>query len=349
MQKIKTNWHYLVPIILATILGIIAYFYIPTKGYDLFEYNIWMNNMLTLNTKDLINYILYRGEIIIMIYFYIIALIGNYQLVQVFPTILFYTIIFYIIFDFAKERKVSKEIIIFCIITFLALFKYIFVVSSFRYSLAYVIFSLGLYFEYIKDKKGILYKLLYIIPMFIHTSSFILLLFRIIMCFKNKKIRYLILAFLCILASAPNIAINILGIFSTNDFVKFIIERVNMYLIVESVPMYTQYIFRIIQTIAIFVLIIFNMVEQEDNKHNKYYSIYFIFGLFTISVMMYHTLFMRFADLLLFLLPIALINLHEKIPKLPKILQSGIYIILIIFIVCGIRIQIPIFIDMYFS
>ncbi len=343
----KNKIYYLIPLVLAIILGVLSYFYVPVKGYDLFEYYSWMDKMLFFNPINLLNYIFYRAEFLIMSYFYLMALIGNKQLVQVFPTILFYFIIFYMIFDYVKVKKCDKKCLILIIVLFLALFKYISAVSCLRYTLAFSIFALGLYLEYIKEKKG-LYKLLYIIPIFIHTSSFVLLIFRILQHPWLKKFRYLLIAMLCIVVFFPKIPIKILDALSFIPYTSFISNRMKFYLLGEYVAMNRQYLFRIIQTASILVLIILNKFSKKSEKNKNYYDIYLMIGLFTIIVAPFYTLFIRLSDLLLFLASVIVIDLYKDLPSYPKFFQIAVYIALLGFIAAGIKIQIPIFEDMFF-
>lgn len=348
------NNHIILALLIASALATLSYFFKPRLGYDLYAYNLWLDTMMSLNKVDLINYIFHSGEFLIMLYFYFIALMGNYSLVQVFPTLIFYFIIFYMIFDYAKLKKKSTMKVILTSILFCSLFKYVFVVSCMRYPLAYVIFTLGLYLEFIKHKKSILYKFIYIIPIFIHISSFMLLIFRILLELKNKKIIYFLLAFFSLMLYFPNAIIYILDFFNHIKFVEYIMNKIDFYLISEHIRISLQFAFRMVQT---FLLIIagffcyYNLEKKNTKsikKHKQYYLYYLIIGIFTLSQIIYYSLSMRFIDMLLFLSPIVILDLLDLISEKNKKTKVIIYSIIILFIVGGIRIQIPIFKDMYF-
>lgn len=346
-KYIKDKKHIFLPLFGALLLAVLSYFWIPEKGYDLKEYYFWMDKMQTFNFSNLIHYIFYRGEFLIMTYFFIISMIGNYQILPVLPTFLFYFISLYIICDYAKDKKISFGKTSLIILLFLSLFKYISIVSNLRYALAYIIFALGLYLELVKGKNGLKYKALYLIPIFIHTSSFILLFFRLILNIKNKKIVYIFLAISCIVLFFPNLIIKCLSIFNSIEFVDFMIDRVNLYLINEQVPMYLQYLFRICQT-ALFGGVGFICYKKiKDNNMEKFNYFFVIISIFTISVMMYHTFLMRFSDFMLFLFPIILFQFFEVIEK-SSFLKIITYVGMIALIIAGIRIQVPIFEIMYF-
>lgn len=334
---------------ISIILAILAIFFYPDSEYDLNSYYSWMDNMLTFNTNDLINYIFYRFEFVIMTYLLLIAKTGLYNMLQFFPTLIFYFIMIYTILDYSSRKRISTFNKIIVIILFLSLFKYVFVVACFRYVLAYSLFFFGLYLEFIKgcrDKKSYMF---YVIPIFIHTSSILLLLFRLLCLIKNKYIKYGIVLFTSLIVLYPQPLIYILRFFSDIQIIKFISDRINMYLINESIPMYFQYLFRIIQTVLLFILFIFNKRNFIKNKTKRYYDFIIPLGIFAISVFMYYTLFMRLVDFILCLSIIPLVDMLKTTEKSKNNLSKIVfYSFILIFIICGIRIQIPIFIDMYF-
>lgn len=342
----KINWYYAIPIFMALILAILAYNFIPSEEYDLFRYYEWLNNFNIFNHKDTVNFIFGQGEFLIMSYFYLIAKIGNYHLLQFFPVLIFYSIIFYIIFDYAKIKKYNKKKIILVTVFFLAMFRYSFAVCVFRYSLAYSIFSLGLYLEFIKHNK-VLSKILYIIPIFIHASSILLLLFRLILQIKNKKIiislGIMLIFFLCF--SLP--ILNLIELIRLPNFLSYLVSKVKLYLLNEHISLNLQYLFRIIQTLFLIFLGILCYNGKDENLI-KYNKIFIIIGIFSILIFNYYTIFMRIADFLLMLSPIILFQYLSCMDKINKRLRLILNCILIIFVVGGIRIQIPIFIGMYF-
>jgi len=338
--------HIIIPLTIALVLAILAYLFRPRYGYDIYEYYTWMDKMITFNKTDLINYIFHRGEFIIMGYMYFIALIGNYHLFQFFTTFCFYFIMFYIIFDYAKIKNIATKHLILVFILFCSLLKFVLVVSS-RYTLAYSIFCFAIYLEYIKGKKNFLTKFLYIIPIFIHTSGTILLLFRLILLIKEKKMRITCLMVICLITFLPNFLISFLSNFN-NPIVDFFNERIIMYLINGDAKLTIQYIFRIIQTILIFTLSIITYKNSIQKINKPYYHIFHAICIFSIFIIGHKTLYLRFVDLILFLFPVILIDYFKLSKNYIKFQKMILYVIFIL-IICGIRIQIPTFIDMYFK
>lgn len=334
----------------ALLLACLAYCFKPfgDNVCDLTAYYGWMDKMLIFEGLDLFLYLMRAGEIIIMIYFYIIARIGNYQLLQFFPTLIFYYSMFYMIYNYAKKNKISKKYIFIVIILFLSLFKYIFIVSSFRYSLAYCLFALGIYFDLIEHKTEKKYKLFYILPIFIHISTIMLLFFRILFYFKEKKIFWFILGLVLLICIFPLPFIKFLALFNSLPLVSYLVNKINYYLLSEIVPIFLQYIFRIFQAI---VFLIFGLIAYKINNNSKekdYILFYIMICIFMITTVSYYSVFMRLIDFVLFISPVVLYKLLTHSINMKKIYKICLYAMIFALIVAGIRIQVPIFINMYF-
>lgn len=344
---IKSNISIYIAIMVALIFAIIGYFWVPRQEYDLYQYYSWMEKMNYYNISELISYFIARGEPITMIYFYIIAKIGNFQLLQVLPTFLFYFIAFYMLIDYAKLRQISQKKVIFVALILMALVEYIFIMGCFRYTLAYVIFALALYLNYVKNKKSKWIGVLYIIPCLIHTSAFILLALRLIIMIKNKKVLVAILSAVSIILFFPQPFIwgiqQVLG--DSNE----LISKLKLYFIDSrnEMQLSLQYCFRIMQNFSlIFANLYFNYVNKKDNNlfvgYDKFLN---ILSMVVIICIPYQTVFFRFTDMFLIAMLVKLLEiLHTLNSKKEKYLF---YSCCILFIIAGVRIQIPVFQLMY--
>lgn len=347
------NINIVIPVVIATLLSILAYFFNPSTGYDLNSYYGWLDKLAGYNTKDVIYMITYRGEIIIMFYFYIIAKIGIYSLLQVLPTFIFYFIMFFIIFDYSKINNISiKKTLIVCLI-FVSLYQYVFIVSGVRCGLAYCIFIFALYLDYIKKKKNVVILLIYIIPLFIHTSIIILLFFRLLEYIKNKKITIGIMIALGIFIMFPSLLVSTMGIINAtwknNEFFTMINEKIIFYTVQDNISMNLQYFFRILQTSLLIATHVYICKKVNIETNNGYNNFLNIVSIFTISCTMYYSMYMRFVDLIVFLMLVRLLALLKRINSIDKRLKACLYLVYLAFIVGGIRIQIPVFINMYFK
>ena len=183
----KKNIYLVIAFDIALALAILSYMWIPSEEYDLYRYYSWMDNMQNLKGSKLINYLYTsRGEPLTMTYFYIISKTNNYSLLQFFPTLIVYFIIFYMIIDYVTEKKYNRTMILIMCLLFVSLYKFILLPSGIRSTFGLTLFSLGLYLEYIKRNKKWYIKLLYILSLTIHNGTIILLLIRILLSFIHK-------------------------------------------------------------------------------------------------------------------------------------------------------------------
>lgn len=345
-EHIKRNVSLYIALGISLVLAILSYVWKPSEEYDLYQYYTWLNKLQFFKGKDIIDFFIYRGEPLIMGYFYIIAQIGNFQLLQVIPTFLFFFIGLFILIDYSKKKNVSKYITMLVGLFWFSLYKYVLVVSSFRYSLAYMVFVLALYFDYIKNKDKRLVLILYIIPCLIHTSSFILIALRIFNNIKNKKIVFGIICSITILLVFPEVITLCVGVIS-NGLLSNIADKIYIYFGRREFNISLQYFFRVFQTLFMILLSVYYDYKNKEDKFNSEYNRYlYIISIFTVLCIPYYSAFLRFNDLLLLImLPKMLITLNNIKKQRDK---KIIYFICLIFIIAGIRIQIPVWEKMYF-
>lgn len=332
-------------------LAVLAYYWVPSKEYDLSRYYTWMDNMQVFKGDILIDYLFFsRGEPITMVYFYIISLTNNYSLLPFFPTLIGYFIMFYIIIDYCQIKKYSNKMTIFLILLFISLFKYIFLVSGIRSTFAMILCTLALYKEFIKNNQKWYIKILYLVALGIHSGIIAIIFIRILISIKRilkMKATKLVIFIVTILA----IAILFLMLFSNQiSFLNFIKEKLVSYISLKP-TISLQYVFRSLQLI-LFAGILFLVWKNKiyDNVYTdnmkKYYKFLQILIIICLIAFIYYDIWIRYLDFILFLeLPIIadlLASYKNKKNKEYIVLIS----ILTIFIIGGVRIQIPIFADM---
>ncbi len=347
INHIKKHIEIYISLIIALALAILAYLWVPKQGYDLYQYYNWLEKLRTFNTKDVIGFFKLRGEPVIMLYFYIIAKIGNFQLLQVLPTFLFYFIALFMLVDYAKSRKISYSKVTFVGMLLFSLCEYVYIAGCFRYTLAFIIFALALYLENIKGKNNKWIWILYVLPCLIHTATFILLAFRILSSIKNKKLIIAVMSAIIIVMVFPKIIVLPISYISIEGLNR-ITMKIIMYFNKWQIPLNLQYIYRIAQTLfLIFTSIYFDIINKENNIFKKYNKYLYIIVIFTILCIPYHTLFFRFNDLLLILMLEKIMELFNSFKYKKE--KYFFFIVFISFMVAGIRIQIPVFKQMYFG
>ncbi len=334
-------------------LAVLAYYWVPSEEYDLSRYYTWMDNMRIFKGDILIDYLFFsRGEPLTMGYFYLVALTNNYSLLPFLPTLIGYFIMFYIIIDYCQLKKYSNKMTIFLILIFIALFKYIFLVSGIRSTLAMILCVLALYKEFIKNNNRWYIKLLYFLALGIHNGIIALIFIRLLINFKRilrMKVKTIVIYIVILII----IALIFLVILSEQiEFLNMIKQKIMYYIEIETV-ISLQYFYRCAQLILsayMLFLVWKNKIYDEKYTENmkKYYKFIQTLIIMCFLVFVYYDIWIRYLDFILFMeLPIIadlLTSYKDKKNKEYLLLL----VMLTVFIVGGIRIQIPIFADMEF-
>lgn len=216
-------------ILLALLLAIIAYNFNPNEMQDLYRYYYEMD--VFYSNIDFDRYMedaFDNTKIVFKALQFLFSQIGNFRLLPFFITFIGYSITFYIILDYSKIKKINPYITLFTIMIFMCTFYHINFMSGLAQYLAMTIAFLGFYLEFVKKKKKIIYKLLYVIPIFIHISMIIVLAFRILMIFDFKKTKKYFLIFLIIYAILPSILYNILNLIPRMEIIA---TKINSYMV----------------------------------------------------------------------------------------------------------------------
>ncbi len=352
----KKNYKKIVYLILAFdfsfALAVLAYFWEPSTEYDLFQYYKWLDNMRVFKGEILIDYLFFsRGEPLTMIYFYIVALTNNYSLLPFIPTLLGYFIIFYTIIDYCQLKKYDCKLMLILSLIFISLFKYIFLISGIRATFALILCVWALYEEFIKNNGKWYIKLIYLLALGIHNGVLLVIFIRILLSFKKiLKIKVKTLVLIIIVT----IAISLLFLFLFGDkvgFLKLIKQKVETYLNFETI-VNLQYLFRSAQLIF-FALILFLVWKNDiyiryDEGMKKYYKFLQILIIICLIIFAYYNIWIRYLDFVLFLALPIIADLLVISKEKNRIEYMLLIIALTIFIIGGIRIQIPIFEDLNF-
>ncbi len=191
-------------ITIAFSLACIAYIWLPASHYDLYRWHLEANMFVNYNISDLIKHISINYEPINYIIKYVFAKVGDLNLIQFFVSYVGYSIIFWIISDYSKEKKLNAiSVLVVSLLSFLII-GYINFISGLWFTLAIINFSLGIYLNYVKKTKR-LHWLFYIFSVCIHMSTayiFILMVISKVVDVKNIK-KHLLIVFLIFLFIGP--------------------------------------------------------------------------------------------------------------------------------------------------
>lgn len=312
----KHNFIY--SLLLALVFALVAYNFIPNQNHDLYRYYYEMEYFYSnISWERYLFYAFSNTKIIFVFFQYIFSQIGNYRLLPFFITFIGYLISFYIILDYSKLKKYRGITKILIILFFACIFYHINFISGLAQYLSISIGFLGFYLEFIKGKNKIIYKILYIIPIFIHISMFIIPLIRIVLHFDFRKIKSKYITTLIIYMFFPILIYKITSLFPALDMIS---SKIYSYMVMGNRSLFTVY------DIFTFLLILFFLIIFYDNKDkikkevsNKFLEFTELILLFNVFSPLYRDIFSRILNIsilcmCLYIMSLISITNSKKLP-----------------------------------
>lgn len=184
----KSRYKILYCVLLAMAFGIAGYcFKDPATNPDVVRYIQILQNYKGIPLFESFN-LVYSNLFSVDIYFHIISMFDDDQLLPALSSFFYYFIIFYIMQDY--KSKVTIKNLDYIIFTTFVTCATIFcsIVNGIRWPLSFAVFILAVYREIVKEKKNFWTWLLYAISIFSHFSAIVFLIIRLLLFVKNKKI-----------------------------------------------------------------------------------------------------------------------------------------------------------------
>ncbi|MBO5530139.1 MAG: EpsG family protein [Bacilli bacterium] len=218
-------------VIFAIIVSFILYNFKPNQSLDLYRYYKLMDSFSLLDFSSFFKYLTSNIEPISNLLFYFFSKTNDNNLLIYFISLISYLIQIYIIFDYQEKKELSNGKFNVIIIYFLSTFQIIYYISGVRFCLARLLFFLALYQDFYKGKKGILIILLYMIPVLIHQSMLILLIFRLLLLINRNKFDFKFIIFFLLMFIIPNLIFNFTDQLSSSfSFLGLLSQRTEGYL-----------------------------------------------------------------------------------------------------------------------
>lgn len=306
----KHNWIY--GLLLAILLALIAYNFSPSETQDLYRYYVEMKTYYSnISFENYMQEMFSNTKILFKVLQLIIAQTQNYQLLPFTMTLVGYFISFYVILDFSNKYKINPIIAIFMILVFILTFYHINFISGLAQYLAISIGFLGFYLEYIKDKNKCIYKVLYILPVFIHASMIIIPLIRVLLKFDFKKTKKVYIISLIIYAFLPNIIYQLLNVLPGMETLA---QKISIYTIQKKQILYTTY-----DTITLILLLFYTFIFYKSRKEireyisTKYIDFVEIILLLNLFSIFYKDIFSRVFNITLLCMCIYLLMYFKKV------------------------------------
>ncbi len=331
--SIKDKKHRIIyMMLLAFDLALISLHLDPSKyGLDLNVYFSTMDIMKQMRLESFLQTYVTQKEFLTNILFYIYASLGNYNLWTFTVTFLCYGIFFYILTDYAKVKDISNKNYIVIMVVSLLFYNNLYAITGLRNSLAMMIFLLAVYVEYFKEKKNILWKILYIIPCFIHMSMAIGVMLRLCMIFyKNKNKKYIIFA-LIIYATSPSIILYIVSKFNGSAIFSDLYAKTTHYVNGTGVGLFDNMydLIKLVSFINLFI-IFEKMYKGKKSRQRDITELICIFNFLSFN---YGVIRERWYDACIILLALSFMhNIHEyiKIKGVYKVVLSATLVCMII-------------------
>lgn len=122
------------------------------------------------------------------IWFYFVKLTGNVHMLPYMSALGVYGLVSYVIFDCINRSEREFTVAEVCELLLIALFVIspFSIINNIRCVFSYVIISFATYRDLVQKKKNLLTYVLYIIPIGLHSSAIVILLFRILQVLVKK-------------------------------------------------------------------------------------------------------------------------------------------------------------------
>lgn len=161
------------------ILSLMGFFFLPNKYNDLYRIYEIMNNYSKIPIKDFfVNYVSKSNVPVSLIYYWIIGQFKINGLLPFITTFIFYSNIFYILYDFYEKNNISNKALSLSLLIIMCNSSFFETISGIRNMLAFSILLKCFYDEFYNNKylsKNIIW---YVISALIHPSTIVLIILR---------------------------------------------------------------------------------------------------------------------------------------------------------------------------
>ena len=186
----KTNDYKVIKKTLVTfviILSLLSFFYIPQLSSDLTRLRImYENRYVGMNFEKYIEILKTTSIYTTHTYYYLISKIGIIELISVFSCIINYSIICYILYDYAKNRNINGFSIANAFLVYIFIGEYVEVVSGFRSMCSFTLFFFCIYREFFKNKTILSDIIFYLLAIGFHNAVVPLVFIRLIYLLFQK-------------------------------------------------------------------------------------------------------------------------------------------------------------------
>jgi len=297
----RKSWKWYV-FCLAYAFGASAYCYETTGTSDITRYFEYIEGIKKVSFSHILDYGKYgaEGEALYVFNFicWIAGKLNDPHIVPFISVFLVYYLSFRIYCEIGNDYNIKARDMIWGVLFLVMALNFFSLVNNIRNVLAYIIVGYAVYLDCYKKKRNIMVLLLYVLPIFIHSSASVLIIIRMLLFLaKRGKVAGVAIAMVLapILEALKNLATNM-----TADSLKYIRKAIFMAYNyfndksaiewgLEAQASGTERLFKIayitimIIMCAYFYFIIREMNKRKDTRASNYFTFVFYIGLMGIS------------------------------------------------------------------
>jgi EpsG-like putative glucosyltransferase len=198
-------------ILFGIIIGLIAYYLVPPESYDLYRHHLLVDDFSTYDTSYFFKTLADTSEPLQALVNYGISLTHNHNLLQFSIVAMGYSILLYIIGDFAKRNNITKTSLFIVLAFTLTSFTCINFFSGLWNYIAMLIFALAFYWDTSRKKSKWLTYPLYLITPLIHSGMFFPVALLAIFKLFGEKINIRSVATMLAVFVAPSVLLPLIN------------------------------------------------------------------------------------------------------------------------------------------
>ena len=300
-------------ILCLVVLCAFAYSYKPLTDVDLTRLQGTLPSYDNISFPEMIANMFSTVDYMRYFSFWIISKIGDTNLLQVMAALIYYSCIFYIMYDYYKNKNIANQALGRSFLIFMLFGQFIFVICGIRTAIAFSLFSLCVYREFFKDKRIISNTILYIISAGFHPAVIPVIIVRLFMAFferKDKNTKKMPI-------NKILIAIVLLILFSFGgDLIASIFDKTDGYINSVNYRNISEYLFSFFElmTCGLLLYAFPRIVKENNEKLLKYRKVVIVFLIACIVFSFQYTFFTRYVRLVeIMILPILLSECQSRL------------------------------------
>ncbi len=330
----KNKYTFVSSLIIGISLGILSYFFIPLKTYDLVRHQSIVINFMGLSGKSMWTYFERIDlEFIPKVYSLLISYTNNVNLLQFFIVTSGYTILLYIMNDYRKKCNISTPF--FIVVTMIIIFGFhvLYFFSGLYCYIAFIIFALAFYFDYEKGKSKYVCYFLYLFSLLIHNSIVFPLVILIAYKLLNNKINFKLILFGIIIYFGAFFILNLLNTYLDIKIVNQLYYMLYAYTARNYlfIQFYSRYVLLIELLKVIFIIICIYLLSKRKQYHSKTIGYIIYLTVFTLILMINSRIMIRYIILIQFISIASIMDYLSSNKRKPLIIYVMLFCMTIIF------------------